>query len=220
MDTSHLLQTWVDGANETWRPSSPHPLLKSQTKRPRTYQSDYSTNGGQVARGQRIGEDLGLYRGRRTRDSRNSVMPSSCILHATYPCIMFAAQGYMIICLCKCWVCWSNKSFALSPGRLPSVEGNGTWNVYTVSSSSMLGRQTNRDWTGDDRVAAPSQRPPKLSIQKWHDATRFDIISLSHQADAICEILPHLSVCTSTSTTRCLMKTTLMLTAQSTTWTH
>ena len=108
-----------------------------------------------------------------------------------------AAQGYVIICLFKCWVCWSNKSFALSPGRLPSVEGNGTWNVYTVSSSSMLGRrQTNRGWTGDDRVAAPSQRPSKLSIQKWHDAALFDIVSLSHQADAICEILRHLSVCT------------------------
>ena len=86
---SHLLHANLgDGANETWRPSSPHPLPKSQTKRPRTYQSDYSTNGGQVARGQRIGEGLGLYRGRRTRDSRNSVMPSMSPLQLHPACML------------------------------------------------------------------------------------------------------------------------------------
>ena len=150
--------------------------------------------------------------------STDTVTVASCMLHVSMYHV--AAQGYVIICLFKCWVCWSNKSFALSPGRLPSVEGNGTWNVYTVSSSSMLGRrQTNRGWTGDDRVAAPSQRPSKLSIQKWHDATRFDIVSLCRIK--LTPFVKSSDICLcALGTTRCLMKTTLMLTAQSTTWTH
>ena len=40
MVCSHLLHANLgDGATETWRPSSPHPLPKSQTKRPRKYLS-------------------------------------------------------------------------------------------------------------------------------------------------------------------------------------